>query len=623
MTVKSKKKRIRHHTLALFAKVAKTLEPPPILKLSEWADANRRLSAEASSEHGRWNTDRAPYQREIMNAISDDGVHHVIVKSSSQVGKTEIVLNTIGYIVDHEPSPMLVVQPTETAAEDFSKDRLANMIRDTPCIRDKIKPSKSRDSENTILKKKFPGGILTIVGANSPVGLSAKPIRVVLFDEVDRYPASAGVDGDPVDLGEKRTNTFWNRKIIKVSTPTIKGISRIDQEYEASSKGEWNLPCPCCGRYQPLEFKRLRFEDATMQCMHCLEHFTETEWKEQKGKWIHAHDENKIRGFHLNELASPWKHWDEIIAAFKKAMKSKKETGSIEQLKAFINTSLGEVWEERADGEQVEDEELLARREYYLSDLPEGVVLVTAGIDVQDDRFEIEVVGWGKGYESWGIQYKVIKGDLTKEDTWDKLEAFLDTELYFEDGRSLLIAATCLDTGGHFTDQAYRFIKQMERKHKRIYGIKGQGGVGIPLVNKQTTNTKTGVRIFMLGVDQGKELIMARLKIKEVGAGYCHFPKNVDRGYESSFMKGLNSEQRLIRFVKGKPRLEWVKKAGTRNEPLDLRNYATAAVDILNPNWDSLSEKVEKGINYMKGSKSSQIKRGRRKSGVINKGVEL
>ena len=618
-----KKKRIvRKNTLDLFSRIVKILEPPPVLKLSEWADENRRLSAEASSEHGRWNTDRAPYQREIMDSISDDSVHHVIVKSSSQVGKTEIVLNTIGYIVDHEPSPMLVVQPTETAAEDFSKDRLASMIRDTPCIREKIKPSKSRDSENTILKKKFPGGILSIVGANSPVGLSAKPIRIVLFDEVDRYPASAGVDGDPVDLGEKRTNTFWNRKIIKVSTPTIKGISRIDQEYEASSKGEWNLPCPYCGRYQPLVFKRLRFDDATMECMHCHEHFMEIEWKEQKGKWIHEFPDNKIRGFHLNELASPWKHWEEIIAAFKKAMKSKKETGSIEQLKAFINTSLGEVWEERAEGEQLEDEDLLSRREYYRSDLQEGIVLVTAGVDVQDNRFEIEVVGWGKGYESWGIQYKVMKGDLTQDETWEKLEQYLDTEFYFDDGRSLLIAATCLDTGGHFTDQAYKFIKKMERKHKRIYGIKGQGGVGIPLVYKQTTNTKTGVRIFMLGVDQGKELIMARLKTRERGPGYCHFPKNEERGYDSTYMKGINGEQRLIRFVKGKPRLEWVKKSGTRNEPLDLRNYATAAVDILTPNWDSLAEKVSKGINYMKHVKVNAAKKNKR-SGVVGRGVEV
>lgn len=616
-----KKKAIRKNTLALFANVVKILEPPPVLKLSEWADKNRRLSAEASSEHGRWNTDRAPYQREIMDAISDDKVQHVIVKSSSQVGKTEIVLNTIGYIVDHEPSPMLVVQPTDSAAEDFSKDRLASMIRDTPCIRERIKPAKSRDSENTILKKKFPGGILSIVGANSPVGLSAKPIRIVLFDEIDRYPASAGVDGDPVDLGEKRTNTFWNRKIIKVSTPTIKGISRIDQEYEASSKGKWNLECPCCSKYQPLEFKKLRFSDATMECMHCHEYFTESEWKEQKGKWVHEFDDNKMRGFHLNELASPWKHWEEIIAAFKKAMQKKKETGSIEQLKAFINTSLGEVWEERAEGEQLEDDDLIKRREYYSSDLQEGTVLITAGVDVQDDRFEVEVVGWGKGYESWGIQYKKIKGDLTKDETWDILEQYLDTEFYFDDGRNLLIAGTCIDTGGHFTDQAYKFIKKMERKHKRIYGIKGQGGVGIPLVYKQTTNTKTGVRIFMLGVDQGKELIMARLKTKEKGPGYCHFPKNSERGYDESYMKGINGEQRLIRFVKGKPRLEWVKKSGTRNEPLDLRNYATAAVDILNPNWDTLAEKVLKGINYMKKSRKDKV--ATKRSGVMNRGVEV
>lgn len=596
------------------------MSPPPILKVSEWADEYRRLSVEASAEPGRWNTDRAPYQREIMDALNTAETEEVVVMSSAQIGKTEIILNILGYYIDYDPSPIMIMHSTLDMAQAFSKDRLAPMIRDTPTLRNKIKEARSRDSENTMLHKKFPGGHVTIVGANSPSSLASRPIKILLCDEVDRYPATAGTEGDPVDLASKRTTTFWNRKKIYVSTPTIKGVSRIEQEYETSSMERWCVLCPCCNRYQPYEWPRIHFEDVTMECMFCKERFTEIEWKEQPGKWIAQKENIKKRGFHLNEMASPWKRWEEIIHDFKEAKKVLKERGSVEQFKVFINTSLGESWEQKGDG--AEEDVLLKRRERYLADIPDGVVLLTAGVDVQDNRFEIEVVGWAKGYESWGIQYTTIYCDPEKDESWDQLESYLDTEFYFEDRSSLLIAATCIDTGGHFTTRTYEFLKKMERKQKRIYGIKGMGGAGIPLVHKETRNTKSKVRIFILGVDEGKEMILARLKTIDEGPGYCHFPINADRNYNEAYIKGLTSEQRVIKFVKGKPRLEWVKKSGTRNEPLDLRNYATAAVEILSPNWDSLEEKVNKGINYMK--QSPKKSRGRTKrSGVVSKGVEV
>ncbi len=595
-------------TIILFQNIAKTLAPPPTLKISQWADRYRVLSSESSAEAGKWNTARAEYQREIMDCIIESDIEDVVVMSSAQVGKTEILLNVIAYFIDYDPSPMILIQPTDLLAQAFSKDRLAPMIRDTPKLKNKIADAKSRDSENTILHKKFMGGHITMIGANTPTNLASRPIRIVLCDEVDRYPASAGKEGDVVKLAEKRTNNFWNRKKIKVSTPTIKGQSAIEKEYQSSSQGEWCVYCPSCNTIQCYDFKRLRFDDAKMKCICCNEYFSKTEWESKKGIWIHQYPENKKRGFHLNEMASSWRSWEEIIKDFKNANDDFKNTGSYEALKVFVNTALGESWELR--GKSADDDSLIIRREAYSADLPEGVLLLTAGVDVQDDRFEIEVVGWGKGYESWGIQYHKIYCNPAKQESWEKLEKFLENEYYFEKGNSLLIAAACIDTGGHHTDESYHFLNKMEKKNKRIYGVKGMGGAGFPLIYKESRNTKNKVKIFILGVDAGKEKIFARLQIEEIGAGYCHFPLNEEKKYDEIYMKGLNSEQLVTSIVNGRAKNKWVKKSGTRNEPLDLRNYATAAAEILSPNWDSLEKKVNAGINYMtKSDKLQSIKR--------------
>lgn len=611
-------KQVDGKTVNLFRNIAKILSPPPELTVSQWADNYRKLSQEASSEPGQWNTNRAPYQREIMDAVNDAGCEEVIIMSSAQVGKTELLLNVIGYYIDYDPSPILCLQPTLEMAQTFSKDRLAPMLRDTPVLMGKVKDARARDSGNTILHKTFPGGHITMAGANSAAGLASRPIKIVLMDEIDRYPASAGTEGNPIKLAEKRTTTFWNRKKIKVSTPTIKGRSQIENEFLSSSMEEWNVPCPCCGKYQPYEWGRIHFSDVTMECKFCGERLKEMEWKENPGKWIAAKDNKKKRGFHLNEMASPWKHWDEIIAEFKEANRELKEHGDVEKMKVWINTTLGETWEEK--GEAADEDVLLKRRERYTADLPDGVLLVTAGVDVQDDRFEVEITGWGKGYESWGILYRKIHGDMEKEETWDKLERFLDMELYFENKNSLLIACTCIDTGGHFTTQAYKFLKKMEKKQKRIFGIKGMGGEGIPLVNKISTNNIEKVKIFLLGVDSGKEILMTRLKTVDEGPGYCHFPINADRGYDETYIKGLSSEQRVIHFKEGRPVLKWVKKSGARNEPLDLRNYSTAAAEILRPDWDVLEKKIKQGINYMKKQPKTAPAR---KKGVVNKGIQV
>ncbi len=605
-------------TISLFEEIFQALEPPKPLTISTWAAEHRRLSKEASSEPGRWNLDRAPYQRVIMDAISDKSCHRVVMMTSAQVGKTEILLNTIGYYSEHDPSPIMTVQPTDAMAQAFSKDRLAPMIRDTSCLNEIYGMAKSRDAANTILHKQFPGGHITMIGANAPSNLASRPIRILLLDEVDRYPASAGTEGDPVNLAEKRTNNFWNKKIVMVSTPTEKGISRIEREYNRSTQEEWCVQCPYCGKYTPYIWENLDFKDMMMSCNHCGEKLTEDEWKERPGMFVAGNPNvTETRGFHLNEMASPWRRWKDIVEDYKAAVHDMKKTGSDHELRTWVNTSKGEAYEKKGDG--ADKDVLMDRREDYYAELPEGVLVLTAAVDVQDDRLEIEVCGWGRGYESWGIVYDKLYGNLERDEIWNDLEDYLEKTFQFENGSCLSIACTFIDTGGHYTTKLYKWLKKMRSKNKMIYGIKGYGQNGIPLLHKKSTNNEYSVPIFILGVNSGKETILSRLGIKEPGPGYCHFPKNIDRGYDQKYINGLTSEQRIIKTVKGKPTVAWVKKSGVRNEPLDLRNYNTAAVEFLNPDFGVLEKKVEEGINYMQQGSS----RGKRKTGVVHRGVQV
>jgi phage terminase large subunit GpA-like protein len=564
-------------TKVLFKRFAKqALSPPPDLTVSQWADENRRLSRESSAEAGQWRTDRAPYQREIMDAINDPTVEDIVIMASAQVGKSEIVLNALGYFIDFDPSPVLLIQPTELKAKDFSKERVAPMIRDTPVLRARIGDAKSRDSSNTVLFKSFPGGFVALGGANAPSGLAARPIRIVLADEIDRYPVSAGTEGDPLDLAEKRTNNFFNRKKIKVSTPTIKGVSRIEKEFELSTKEYYNLPCPKCGEHQSLEWGQIDFETESHRCKSCGFLSNEFEWKNQKGIWIPT-AESKIRGFHLNELLSPWRRWREVITAFLRAKKK-----GTEALKVWTNTSLGVPWEE--EGQKLDDETLFGRREDYEADIPDDVKVLTAAVDVQDDRFEIEVIGWGVGRESWGIEYHVIHGDLKEQRIWDELDLWLQKTWIKKNGTRFGIACTCMDSGGHFTHEVYRFTKA--REARRIYAIKGasaQKGEYVPLIASTSRPKPLKALLITLGVNDGKSRVMSSLNVEDFGPNYCHFP--VGRGYEQPYFRSLTAEKLETRYERGIPYQVWV-KVRARNEGFDLRVYNTAAIEILNPNFD-------------------------------------
>ena len=554
---------------------------PPDLTVSEWADNYRYLSPEGSPEPGKWNTDRAPYQRGMMDAVKSH--ERVVIMTAAQVGKSEILLNTLGYFLHYDPCPILMVQPTLEMGQDFSKTKIAPMLRDTPVLSGLI-GQKTRTSDNNILHKHFKNSaVLSIAGANSPAGLASRSIRVLLCDEVDRYPASAGSEGDPVSLAMARTATFWNRHIVLVSTPTMRGASRITDEFDLSDKSEWHVPCPKCGKYQPLVWENMLYEGKTepvMKCPYCGHEAGGYEWKSALGRWVKNAD-SSIPGFHVNAFASPWLSWQEIVAKYMEARNS-----GPERVKTWTNTALGEPYENMEgviDLEGLEDN----REDYPLMPdgsvaVPDDVLLLTCGVDTQDDRLELEVVGWGLGNQSWGIEYRVIYGHPSGPEVWSDLDAYLQNTFMKANGEGLMIACTCIDSAGHNTDMVYRFCKT--RLRRRIFPIVGRGQWGVPSVRKPTRNNRLNVPLFTLGVSTLKGTLHTRLQVKRGESGYCHFPKGGKTGYDERYYAGLLSERMVLKNIHGKEVVRWeLRDSKTRNEPLDCRVYAMGAFEILNP----------------------------------------
>lgn len=624
-------------TIALIKGILKSVAPPPDMKVSEWAENNVILSSEYAAIPGHYSVDRAPYQREIMDAYNDPLIQKIVVMSSSQVGKNTVINNIIGYIIDNDPGPILMIEPSIKMAEDYSKRRIAPLIRDTKCLKRKVADAKSRDSNNTILAKGFPGGSFVLVGSNSPRDLASKPIRVVIADEIDGFEPSAGTEGDPIDLAEKRAITFWNRKFIFVSTPNMEETSRIKPEYEAGTQEEWRLECPHCGGYSYINLYGIKFEHSkddkgnykvwniTYQCPACLEKFDEYTWKRQPGEWVvNNPGAEGVRSFKLNAFVSPNMTWKDIILQW---LKVKNDP---ERHKVFVNTVLGECWEEK--GEIEKEDFLLERREEYPVDLPDGVLLLTSSVDVQDDRLEYEVVGWGEGKQSWGIEYGFVFGKPNFQSTWDSLEDKISKTYSFANGCGLLIACTCVDSGGHYTDEVYKFCKKNE--YRRVVAVKGMGGPGLKLIHKisRVNKEKSVIRtdksensiLVILGVDTGKSNIMSRLKIKEIGDGYCHFPKQEERGYDMQYFKGLISERKVVHMYKGQKKIYWEKVSDhIRNEPLDLRNYATAAMELINPNFEQLKKRLEVYATGGSEVQNSPSKPPQKRYGMVNKGIEM
>lgn len=541
-----------------------------------------------------------------MDAVSDPLIPEVVVMSSAQVGKTLIVKAIIGFHIDQDPAPILVVQPTIEMAETFSKDRLAPMIRDTPALRGKVKDPRSRDSGNTLLQKQFPGGHITLAGANAPAGLASRPIRIVLCDEVDRYPASAGTEGDPVSLARKRTSTFWNRKIVLTSTPGLKGVSRIEVAWEQSDQRRYHVPCPHCGHFHSLEWERVSWEDgrpdtARMSCPECGGIYGDSDKLRmlRQGEWVAENPGSTVAGFHINELYSPWLTFGDVVASY---LRSK---DSPEQFKTWVNTSLGLPFAEV--GEAPEWQRLFDKRESYpIGSVPEEVVMLTAGVDVQKDRLELEVVGWAPGKRSYSVEYRVIDGDTANQGEngpWAVLRDIVNTETWrHSSGVELPLRYTCVDSGFN-TSEVYDFCRSVGMaKAAPTKGMDEQGAViSQPRpVDRKKDGKKVwrGLKLYTVGVSVCKSEFYGWLRLDkaEDGSsppGYCCFPE-----YSQHHFKELTSEQMMVKFVRGYPKHVWVKSKGIRNEPLDCRVYARAAAAIVGidryrpKDWENLRAQV-------------------------------
>jgi phage terminase large subunit GpA-like protein len=589
--------------------VLEQVYPRERLMVSAWADRYRVLSGKAASEPGPWRTDRTPYLREIMDALSTDSeVEEVVLWSGTQLGKSECCNNWIGYSIDHNAGPIMLVQPTLDLAKRYSKQRIAALIDSTPCLRGRVQPARARDSGNTLLEKEFDGGILVITGANSGSGLRSMPARDLLFDEVDAYPLTIDDEGDPISLAEKRQDTFARRKRLKTSTCTIKGESRIEQAYAASDRRRYWLPCPHCGEYQVLRWANLKWQEdepetAAYACEHCGAMIAETAKPAMlaAGEWRAEAPGARTRGYWINSLYSPlgWLSWASIAREFLEA-KVAADQGDQTMLQVWTNTRLAETWE--LQGNRIAEHDVQKRAEPYgLRTIPRGVLLLTASTDVQGDRLEVMIHGWGRDQEYWVIDYVKLYGDPAEEIVWQQLDEIIKTPLKNAFGIELRVLCCAIDHGGHHAVQVETFTRARAGRH--VIAVKGQSQAGKPVIGKpaeRDTNwrgkkVRAGARVWPVGSDTAKFVLFQRLGLTQPGPGYIHTSNELD----DEFYKGLTAEQLVTRYIKGRPRSEWHLKKGQRNEPLDLWVYGYAALAYLgwlrkkDNDWQALADRVE------------------------------
>lgn len=567
--------------MSLLERILKYLKPIRKVSVSEWADSNRQLPSTAA-ESGKWRTSRVPYLKSIMDAFTEPKIHKVVAMTAAQVGKTECLLNVLGRYVSLDPCNILLIQPTLEMAADISKDRLANMITDTksltPLFFGEEKLAKTRSSAQTILSKTFQGGRLVLAGANSATGLASRPIRILLCDEVDRFPESAGNnEGDPVNLAAKRCTTYWNYVIGLFSTPTTEGASRIETEYLQGTQEEWQHACPNCGEYHKLDYRHF-FIDGKVKwrCPDCGMDFEEREIKSAAQKYVMKNPqalEQGTRSFWVNAFSSPWLSWEFIMSEWAEAK------GNSAKEKVIVNTRFAESYAET--GEFADEKVFLNRLESYEAELPEAVRLLTAGVDVQANRLEYEICGWS-ATDIYKILKGVIWGRPNESETWNKLDGVLEREYFFSNGASLKVARTFIDSG-YATKNVYEYCYR--HKTDQRFAIKGQGGAGLALLHKYTRLKEPPITLTILGVDDGKQEIFSRLTAEE-GKGAIHFPADDvhlgRRGFDEIYFKQLIAEKRGLKWSGGVAKMAWSPiHKHARNEALDTSVYSYAAFKSL------------------------------------------
>lgn len=577
---------------------ATACRPRKRLTVSQWSDAHRVLTPKASSEPGPWRTDRIPYLREIMDCLSvSSPVQSVSIKKSSQTGGTEIGLNWLGYIMEHAPAPTLVVVPTLEVRKRWVRQRLDEMITACKSLLALFDSRRKRDATNSEDMKDFPNGIAIIGGANSPASLAAMPIKYVITDEVDRFPWDVGDEGDPLGLIRVRQDTFTRRKELHISSPTIKEASRIDELFEAGDQRHYHVPCPHCAELQILVWQNLRWavDPATKQvkwavyvCRHCgaeIEEHFKTEMLREVGhggraRWIPERPGVAARSYHINALYAPLglgRRWIELAQEWLQCQ------GDVVKLKRFINTKLGECWEDRS--RDIKHETLSERAEDYgLREIPPGCLLLTCGVDCHPDRFEIQVLGHGRHHTTWTIDHLVIPADLSREEEWNKLTDYLIKPFTNCFGRQMIIEATGIDSGGHNTQDVYNYSRSVDtlphaRRPRRVMAMKGSSKPGKAIlagrptlqdVNFRGRYIKAGAKLWVVGSDSAKSVLTNRLVSdanQEASARKLRFSRDLsDEFYKQLTAEAFDPETN-----------KWVKRRGRRNEAMDTWVYGTAA----------------------------------------------
>jgi phage terminase large subunit GpA-like protein len=582
--------------LAVFQEAGMVLKPPSKLTVSQWAEKERMLSSESSATTGRYRCSIAPYQRAMMDAVHIPGVEEIDFFTAAQLGKSTCEENIGGFFMHEDPSPILWMWPTLEVAKEWAADTLEPAIRDTPALAE-IVTAGARKTGNKTTFKSFPGGWIAVIGANSPSGLRRRRARIVICDEVDGYDASAGGEGDPIELVSQRGTGFWNFLRILASTCTVKGESRIEGAYEASNRQKYWVKCKDCGGAQVLKWKQIvcpKDEEPTVAntfyaCEHCGSAHDETDKRAmlQSGSWVAERPEIvKRQGFWLSALYSPFEPWYKLVAKFRHATAHSENP---ELLKTFVNLSLAETWEEKEV--DIDKEGLVRRCEHYTPALlPDGVILLTAGVDVQPDRLLVQVKGWGRNFESWSIDYAQIEGDTSTlkgrtnaagqylQSPWEKLDEFLQREYAHVRGVRLDIAATLVDSGDQ-TQEVYLFTKGIDLD-RWVFAAKGMSTFDHPAIKPHNRNNKANVRMYPVGVSQIKKLLYQWLKIETPGPGYMHFTHH---HCDAAYFDELTCERLKKKYEHGHPKKFWEKPAGARNEVLDCNVYAYAALLILSP----------------------------------------
>ena len=565
------------------------LRPPPEMTISQWAEKYRILAGTASSEPGRWSNARTPYLVEIMDELSpQSSATDVVFMKGSQIGGTEVLINTALYYIKHCPSPIGQFQTTEQTAKRFLKQR------ENPAFTAMGMNDLFYGDEMYI--KEFPGGILTTGWSNSPSNFRSAPFCISLCDEISEWPDDCGGQGDPCELARRRTTNFPRRKLFWNSTPGIEGECRITKMFELGDQRHYQVPCPHCGELHKWEWGNVVWDcdsngkalpqTVRMRCPHCGEEYGEYHKTELMalGQWVAENPDGEYPSFHINALYSPlgWYSWANAVSDFVKAK------GDVNKMKSFTNNVLGEPWS--LDGGKVIDPNgLMSRCEEYEAEVPDGAVVLTAGVDVQDDRLEVEIVGWGKGLENWGITNRILIGNPSEQGVWDALDSMLMASYKNSLNENLYVASTLIDSGGHHTDDVYRYTAKRERRN--VFACVGKAGLARPLVTRPQKTKKSLVynaSLVNVGVDIAKDQFYDWISIENPGPGYCHFPAKPDE-YNQEYFAQLTAEKRFKKWVRGSQ--VWAyKKLRPRNEALDKRNYARGALNIVGIDVDKFAD---------------------------------